>query len=112
MLGSRIVIHFPEVIEVDVHVELISESHYRSVKESVQKAVTEFFEQYRDEFGKPVILSRLYGYLDRQEFVLGIRSLSLDARGNELRRSREGDIYIPSHGVVVLHEVSVLLTLE
>ena len=109
MLGSRIVIHFPEVIRVDVYVELIAESHTRSAGEKVKRIVAEFFDRYREEFGRPIVVSRLYGYLDRQRFILGIRSLSLDAKGNGVRRNREGDIFIPQNGVTVLNEVSVFI---
>ena len=109
MLGSRVVIHFPEVVKVDVYIELLAETQAQGVRESVTQAVKAYFDGFREKFGRPIIVSRLYGHLDRQEFVHGILSLSLDAKGSNVRRSREGDIFIPPHGVTVLNEVNVFI---
>ncbi|MBO4395706.1 MAG: baseplate J/gp47 family protein [Eubacterium sp.] len=110
MLGSPIHIFFPEFIEVEVYADLMVKPQYRQVEERVREAVTEYFDGLKGQFGKPVILSRLYGFIDRQDFVLGIRSLTMDAKGHAIRRTHEGDIILPAQGTVVLTGVRTFLT--
>lgn len=110
MVGSPIRFFFPETIEVEVYADLIVKPQYRH-EEWVRETVREYFEGFKGQFGKPVLLSRLYGHLDRQEYVMGIRSLSMDARGHGTRRTREGDIILPPHGTVKLTDVKTFLTI-
>ena len=55
-----------------------------------------------------MIYSRLYGYIDRLEFIQSIRTLNMDARGGGVRRNMDGDILLPPNGVIAIKEVKVL----
>ena len=111
MVGTSVKFFFPEYIEVEVYAELVVKPQYRNIENRVRETVEEYFERFHGQFGHPVILSRLFGYMDRQEYVFGIRALSMDARGHGTRRTREGDILLPPQGTVVLKSVKTFLTI-
>lgn len=112
MLGNRIFVDFPEYAEIDVYTEVIVKPQYLHVEKLLQEAVRDFFAQYRDAFGVAITFQALYGFLDRQEFVEGIRSLNMDARNGNVRRNAEGDILLPPHGLAMLREIKTSLIIS
>jgi len=106
LIGSRIYIFLPEYVYVEVYVEAAVKPQYLHYRESMEEAVREFFEGYRSRFGGTVGYSELYGYIDRQEFVTGIRSLNLDTKGNGVKRDKDGNILLSPNAVVQLGHVS------
>ncbi|RKI44385.1 hypothetical protein D7V86_01570 [bacterium D16-51] len=110
MAGSQVFIFFPEYVELEVYTEVVVKPQYLHVGERVKQAVYSFFGSYQETFGSVIAYSKLYGYLDRQEFILGIRSLSMDCRGNSVKRSADGDIVLSPYGIAVLKEVKAVLT--
>lgn len=111
MIGSQIFIFFPEYVELEVYVEAVVKPQYLHVEERVRQAVRDFFDDYQEAFGSVIAYSRLYGCLDRQDFVLGVRSLSMDCRGNGAKRNIDGDILLSPYGIAVLKEVRAVLTI-
>lgn len=112
MLGSPVVIHFPEYVDLEVYAELVIKPQYHNVEERVKAVIQKYFERFHGSFGETVVRSKVYGYLDKQDFVLGVRSLVMDVKGNYVRRNRDGDIMIPPQGVIVLKDVKVSLTIS
>ena len=112
MIGSRVFVEFPEYTEIDVYTEVIVKPQYLHVERRLREAVNIFFEQYKDAFGVAVTFQALYGYLDRLEFVEGIRSLNMDARSGYVRRNSEGDILLPPHGLAMLREIKTSLIIR
>lgn len=111
MIGSRIFIFFPEYVELEVYVEAVVKPQYLHVEERVRQAVQNFFDGYQEAFGSVIAYSRLYGCLDRQDFILGVRSLSMDCRGNGAKRNMDGDILLSPYGIAILKEVKAVLTI-
>ncbi|MCI8377821.1 MAG: hypothetical protein HFH72_04785 [Lachnospiraceae bacterium] len=110
MIGSRIFIFFPEYVEIEVYVEAAVKPQYLHIGERVRQKVRDFFDAYKGAFGGAVSYSRLYGFLDRQDFILEIHSLNLESRGGGVLRNAEGDILLPPYGAAVLKEVRMSLT--
>lgn len=111
MIGSQVILYFPEYVEVQIYVEAVVAPQYLKVEERVRQTVRQFVDRYRNSFGSVVSCSGLYGFLDCQEFIVHIRSLSMDARGNGARRNGEGDILLSPYGIVVLKEIKTSLSM-
>lgn len=105
MVGSNAFIYFPEYADIDVYVELEVQPQYYQVEELVREKVREFFEEYQESFGTLIRRSDLYGFMDRQEYVRSVRSLSMDARGSNVLHTADGDIRLAPNTLAVLHDV-------
>ena len=95
-------------MEVEVYVEVTAKSQYLNIEEQITEAVEKFIRESCSGVGGAVIYSRLYGYIDRLEFIQTIRTLNMDARGGGVRRNIDGDILLPPNGVLELKEVKAL----
>lgn len=109
-VGSRVSLFFPEYVEIEVYLEALVRPQYLHVEEMLRQAVGQFFSSRGQEFGGVLSYSRLYGFIDRQEFLLGIRWLNMETRENTVRRNKDGDILLPPHGIAVLKDVKAFLT--
>lgn len=109
MIGNRVVVFFPEYVEVQVYVEVAVKPQYHHIEERVRQAVRDFFDIYKEEFGGVIAYGRLYGFLDRQEFILGVRSLNMECKGNGVKRNADGDILLSPYGIAILKEVRAFL---
>ena len=109
MLGSRVFLFFPEYVGVEVYVEAAVKPQYLHVEERVRQSVQDFFDISKEEFGGVLSYSKLYGFLDRQDFIMGIRSLSMEYKGNGARQNADGDILLSPYGIAVLKEVRVFI---
>ena len=109
MIGSQIVLFFPEYVEMEVYVEVTVKPQYHHIEERVKQAVRDFFDIYKGEFGSVISYGRLYGFLDRKEFILGIRSLEMECKSIGIKRNTEGDILLSPYGIAVLKEVRTFL---
>lgn len=105
MIGSNVFIYLPEYADIDVHVELEVRPQYYQIEERVREKVREFFAAYQGAFGALIRTSDLYGFMGRQEFVRGVRSLSIDARGSNVRHTADGDIRLAPNTLALLHDV-------
>lgn len=108
MVGDKVIVLFPEYVEVEVYVEVMAMSQYLHIEQRVIEAVEKFLGECCGGVGGAVIYSRLYGYIDRLEFIRSIRALNMDARGGGVRRNVDGDILLPPNGVIAIKEVKVL----
>ena len=75
-------------------------------------AVKNYFSLYEDQFGVELIYSELYGVIDRLECVSYVSSLSLDAKGNGVSRTKEGNIVLPANGVVLLSDTQFMFSVD
>lgn len=105
LIGSRIYIFLPEYVYVEVYVEVVVKPQYLHYRERLEGVVRGFFDGYRSRFGGIVGYSELYGCIDRQEYVAGIRSLNLDTRGNGVKRDKDGNILLSPNAVALLKNV-------
>lgn len=111
MVGNPVILYFPEYVDVQVYVEAVVKPQYLKVEERVKQAVKQYLERYRNSFGSVVSYNGLYGYIDSQDFIVHIRSLSMEVRGNGARRNGEGDILLSPYGIAVLKGIKTSLTM-
>lgn len=104
MLGTRIFVLSPEYIGICVFAEIVTNGQEQAVRACARKAAAGFFEAIRASFGVSVRVSAIYGILDVLDTVEEVRSLSLDAQGKDVRRSRSGDLILPPNGLAYLKE--------
>lgn len=105
LLGTEVVIHSPEYVEVTLYAEVKIRHQYPDAREQVERAVRTYFGELEDTFGQPIIRGRLYGRLDSLECVEEISALVIEARGNRIFRSKGGDVFLPPNGAVILRDV-------
>lgn len=109
MLGSQVSIFFPEYVEVGIYVEAVVKPQYPDIEKRLGRAVAGFFDAYKNIFGGTIFYSKLYGFLDRQDFVQELRSLNMETKGSGVKRSRDGDLQLSPYGIAVLGEVKTFL---
>ena len=100
LLGVRIRILPPVYIKLEISVEVMVHPQYQNAENMLEQAVEQYLTVLREEFGGTVSYSGLYGYIDRLDCVTGVRSLTLEAVGNEVRRNPYGDLLLPENGIV------------
>jgi len=108
-LGSRLYIFFPEYVEVSVYIEAVIKPQYLDIERRLEEVVSDFFDAYKNVFGGTISYSSLYGFLDRQDFILEVRSLNMEAKGNGVKRSLDGDLQLSPYGIAVLRGVKSFL---
>ena len=111
MIGSPVILYFPEYVEVQVYVEAVVKAQYLQVEERVREIVGQYMDRYKNAFGSVVSRSGLYGFIDSQNFVIDIRSLSMDIRGNGAIRNADGDILLSPYGIAILKGIQASLTM-
>lgn len=99
MLGAHLRMLSPVYGTVSVYLEVSTRPQYQGAKEKICQAVENYIAPLRKQFGGQISYSGLYGYIDRLECVLGVRSLVLDAKGNGIRRNVYGDLLFPGNGI-------------
>lgn len=104
MIGTKVVVVPPEYIGVSVFAEIAAGTKEQEVKTRMQAAVSDYFTKIRGKFGAEVSVGAIYAALDVLAEVTEIRSLTLDAQGKNIRRSRSGDLILPANGLAYLKE--------
>lgn len=111
-IGTNIQLIAPEYIGVTVYADLTVKPHYIDAQELVEEAVQSFFSRYKDQFGAEIIYSELYGVIDRLDCVSYVSALSIDAKGNGVSRSKEGNIMLPANGIILLSDTQLMLSID
>lgn len=106
MLGTCVIIQKPEYIKLSLQLEVVVKSRYLGVKERMEEEIEQYFEEEMD-FGKTIVYSRLFGYIDALPEVSGISALTLYARGKGVVREDNMDIRLPFHGMACLEEKEI-----
>ncbi|MCM1538837.1 MAG: baseplate J/gp47 family protein [bacterium] len=104
LLGTRIVVLSPEYIGISVYAEIVSAGQEQRARKEITAAAGKFFEKMRAAFGAAVRVSAVYGMLHVLDAVAEVVSLTLDAQGKGIRRSRNGDLILPANGLPYLRE--------
>lgn len=112
LLGTKIELTAPEYIGVTVYSDVTLKPHYVNGPAMVEEAVKNFFLRYKDQFGAEIVYSELYGVIDRLECVSAVSALSMDAKGNGISRTKEGNIVLPPNGIVVLRDTQFMFSVE
>ncbi len=109
MIGNELAVYFAEYVEVNIFVELVTAVNFWDIKERIEAEVRSFFGKEQAGFGAQIVYSKLYGYLEQLNDVLGVRSLSIQAGGAHTVRNRQGDLTIPPHAKAKLGKVEIIL---
>ena len=107
MIGTKIKILSPAYIGMTVFVQVSATIPANTAKKKVERLMREFFEEIRADFGRTVEYAKVYGRIDALDFVSEIQSLSVDARGKNIRRTKSGDILLPENGLAYLRDCIV-----
>lgn len=107
MIGTEVNVLAPEYIGVSVFADIKANIRKDMANDAVRKILKDYFDEIRAEFGACIPYSVIYGKIDVQSFVTEIRSLSMNAQGSNVRRSRNGDIILPVNGLAYLMECTV-----
>ncbi|NLV16020.1 MAG: hypothetical protein GXY50_02250 [Syntrophomonadaceae bacterium] len=112
LLGTSIELIAPEYVGVTVYADITVKPHYQNAQTLIEEAVKYFFFGYKDQFGAEVIYSELYGIIDRLDCVSYVADLSMEAKGNGISRTKEGNIVLPANGVVLLSDTQFMFSVE
>lgn len=99
LLGVRIKVLPPVYIRLEISVKTVVHPQYQKAESQIEQAVKEYLAPLKEEFGRTVSYSGLYGYLDRLDCVAGVRNLTLETKGNEAGRNAYGDLIFPENGI-------------
>lgn len=106
LLGTQIMIKKPEYIGISLRLEVVVKSRYLQAEEKLQEHIRGYFEEHMD-FGKTIVYSRVFGFIDTLPETAGIRALDIHAGGKGVIREHNRDIHIPSHGMVYLEAIQI-----
>lgn len=104
MLGTRLNVLSPEYFGISVFAEIVAAGQERTARSRIEEAVVDFFREIRAVFGVSVRVSAVYGKIQVLDVVTEIPSLSLDAQGKGIRRSKSGNLILPPNGLPYLKE--------
>lgn len=100
LLGVSIKVLPPVYIRLEISVEVLIHPQYQDAESMLEQAAAEYLTAFKEEFGGTVSYSSLYGYIDRLDCVTAVRSLILEAAGNNVNRNSYGDLILPKNGIV------------
>ncbi len=111
MLGTGIRIRKAQFAAITLQLEVLVKSRFPEAEETIKEKIRNYFDTYMD-FGKTIIYSKLYGYVDSMPQTAGIRELSLHAGGKGIIKWENGDISLPPYGIARLEELKLQCLLE
>lgn len=105
LLGTKFMISDPIYIPITLYLNLELLAYYREAKEKVERELHRFFGENQSDFGKPVLGSAVYSFLDSMDCVKRIEAINLDAGGERVERNASGDVILPTNGLAYLKEI-------
>lgn len=105
LLGTKFMISDPVYIPITLYLNLELLAYYREAKEKAEKELYRFFRENQSDFGKPVLGSAVYSFLDSMDCVKRIEAINLDAGGERVERNAGGDVILPANGLAYLKEI-------
>lgn len=110
MIGTKVRILAPEYIGVDIFAEIKASAARSLAEKQAKEAIGQFFSKIKAEFGCVIRYSALYGHLDVQDGVAGIKTLKIKAAAGGIGHSQNGDIFLPVNALPCLKECTILVT--
>ncbi len=111
MLGVQFRIARPEYAEISVYTDVTVSRNYSEPRETVRRAVSDFFGAIKDEFGAEIIYSRLYELIDNLDCVLSVNVLTVQAEGSDAERTREGDLILAQNVAAHLTDIDIMINM-
>ncbi len=106
LLGTQILIKNPEYIGISLRLETVVKSRYLQAEEKLREYIRGYFEEHM-EFGKTIVYSSVFGFIDTLPETTGIRALDIHAGGKGVIREHNRDIRMPSHGMAYLENIQI-----
>lgn len=106
MLGTNIILKKPEYINISIQLEIMVKSRYLEIEKRMEEHIKKYFDEQM-EFGKTIIYSRVFGYIDTLPGTAGIRSLEIHAKGRGVIRDDNRDIHMPFHAMACLEDIKI-----
>ena len=108
IIGTSVRLYSPIYIDVNVYMELRVKPQYLNSENRIKDSVKEFFSSI-DGFGAVVNYSSLFACVNGLEEVMEVYMLYIDAEGGRVSRNRNGDIILPSLGVLLLRNIDCVV---
>ena len=86
--------------------EVRVKSRYVDAGTRIEEHVRGYFEEQMD-FGKTIIYSRVFGFIDSLPETVGICDLTIHAGGKNIMRDDNKDIYLPFNGMAYLEDIKI-----
>lgn len=110
LIGTKVILFPPQYIQIFLSVHLELSSYYKDIENLIKNKIYEYFQAKQGEFGKPVIYSLVYGFIESIQHVKRILSLNMETQGQEITRNLNQDVIIPFHGIVHLENIECKLS--
>lgn len=112
IIGTRIQLFSPDLIEISLYMNLELYSYFQGIEEIIKKKIAAYFKENQDEFGKPVIYSTVYGFIESIENVKRIHTLTIETQGQRITRNTNQDVMIPFQGIIMLTDIECNVALS
>ena len=109
LLGTRVSVVPPEYAQISVFADINAAFGSTNAKLLIAEAVEGYFATIRDDFGARVSYSALYAIIDRLDCVLSVNTLTIDASGSDVTRTREGDLILAPNVTAVLADTDYIV---
>jgi len=109
LLGTRVAVIPPEYAQISVFADINASFGSTNAKSLIAEAVEGYFSAIRDDFGARISYSALYALIDRLDCVLSVNTLTIDASGSEVTRTREGDLVLAPNVTAVLADTDYIV---
>lgn len=104
LLGTTVQLQSPTYTHVEVYVELLANKRYLYAQQEVHNTVNLYI-QSLDRFHPVIEHNALYRLINSLPAVHSIHALTIDAKGDGVLQSRNGDIITPPAGVILLDQI-------
>lgn len=110
MLGTNVILKKPEYIDISLRLEVMVKSRYLKAEKRIEEQIKKYFDEQMD-FGKTIVYSKVFGYIDTLPETAAICSLELYAGGRGVVRDDNGDIHMPFYGMACLEDIKIYCAL-
>ena len=113
LIGTTLKLLSPIYIEIGIFAEVKVKSNYLNDETEIIKELEKFFKnEYSSNFGKMVSYNDVYGIIDRLPFVRVLGSLTIEARGNGIKRTPNGDVVLPANGIIIPKDIEYSISIS
>ena len=109
LLGTGLQIIAPDYADITVFADIHVSFGSTNARKLISDAVSAYFASVKDHFGAQISYSALYAALDRLECVRSINTLTVDASGSDVTRTREGDLILAPNVTAVLADADFII---
>ena len=109
LIGTRLSLHSPSYIRVDITVEALPSPQYRDAAAFLEEEIRDWFEQRKKVYGKPLLYNDLFSRLDAAPCIRKLLVLSLNPVSAGILRDSNKDLIPPVNGVFLPGQIEVIL---